>query len=118
MLEHTIYIGHVPLLIKVLLVIVAIVALRELRRRDDRSRSTEDAKAAAVLEDVQKTLVRLEERLDNLETLLPGTSGPNTGAARRSGSPGAGDRDSRQPGSFGATDAQHPQSGYPGKRGL
>ena len=75
MLEHTVYIGHLPALVKVLLVIVAIVALRELRRRDDRSRSADDAEAMAVLEDVSKTLVRLEERMDNLETLLPGASG-------------------------------------------
>ncbi|WP_211922513.1 hypothetical protein [Solidesulfovibrio aerotolerans] len=117
MLEPTLYIGHVPGIIKVLLVVVAIVALYELRRRDTRSRSAEDAEALAVLEDVQKTLVRLEERMDNLETLLPGTSGPNRGAARRSGSPGASDRDSRHPGSYGANDTQPPQSGYPGKRG-
>ena len=104
MLEHAISIGHVPLLIKVLLLVAAIVALRELRRRDDRSRSADDAEALAALDDVQKTLVRLEERLDNLETLLPGASGADAGPSRRWGSPGASDRDSRQSGRFGAQD--------------
>ncbi|MHC1790437.1 hypothetical protein [Solidesulfovibrio sp.] len=104
MLEHTVYIGHVPLLVKVLLVAAAVLALRELRRRDDRARSTDDAAALAVLEDVRATLVRLEERVGNLETLLPGSPGTNTGTTRHSGSPGASGRDPRQPWS-------------PGKRG-
>ena len=93
MLEHTLYIGHLPALVKVLLVVVAIVALRELRRRDDRSRSVDDAEAMAVLEEVRKTLVRLEERMDNLETLLPGTSGSAGNPQPQPGNPGRrGDR--------------------------
>ena len=75
MLEHTIYIGHVPLLVKVLLVAAAIFALRELRRRDDRSHSRDEAAAMAVVEEVRASLTRLEERMDNLEILLPAASG-------------------------------------------
>ena len=47
----------------------------------------------AVLEEVRKTLVRLEERMNNLETLLPGTSGSAGNPQPQPGSPGRrGDR--------------------------
>ena len=71
MLEHTIYIGHVPLVVKILLVVAAILVLRQLRRRDDRVRGRDEEAAMAVVDEVRAGLARLEERLDNLETLLP-----------------------------------------------
>ncbi len=79
MLEHTIYIGHVPLVVKVLLVVAAILVLRQLRRRDDRVRGRDEEAAMAVVDEVRAGLARLEERLDNLETLLPGASGKRGG---------------------------------------
>lgn len=79
MLEHTIYIGHVPLVIKILLVVAAILVLRQLRRRDDRVRGRDEEAAMAVVDEVRAGLARLEERLDNLETLLPEASGKRGG---------------------------------------
>ena len=79
MLEHTIYIGHVPLVIKVLLVVAAILVLRQLRRRDDRVRGRDEEAAMAVVDEVRAELARLEERLDNLETLMPEASGKRGG---------------------------------------
>ena len=79
MLEHTIYIGHVPLVIKVLLVVAAILVLRQLRRRDDRVRGRDEEAAMAVVDEVRAGLARLEERLDNLETLLPEAAGKRGG---------------------------------------
>ena len=82
MLEHTIYIGHVPLVVKILLVVAAILVLRQLRRRDDRVRGRDEEAAMAVVDEVRAGLARLEERLDNLETLLPEASGKRGGHAK------------------------------------
>jgi Tfp pilus assembly protein PilX len=82
------YIGHVPAIVKILLVVVAIVALRELRCRDDRDRRSGDAEALALISEVKATLARLEERITNLETLLPGTADPGDRKQFRPGSPG------------------------------
>ena len=79
MLEHTIYIGHVPLVVKILLVVAAILVLRQLRRRDDRTRGRDEEAAMAVVDEVRVGLARLEERMDNLETLLPEASGKRGG---------------------------------------
>ena len=79
MLEHTIYIGHVPLVVKILLVVAAILVLRQLRRRDDLTRGRDEEAAMAVVDEVRAGLARLEERLDNLETLLPEASGKRGG---------------------------------------
>ncbi len=79
MLEHTIYIGHVPLVVKILLVVAAILVLRQLRRRDDRVRGRDEEAAMAVVDEVRAGLARLEERLDNLETLLPEAAGKRGG---------------------------------------
>lgn len=79
MLEHTIYIGHVPLVVKILLVAAAILVLRQLRRRDNRTRGRDEEAAMAVVDEVRAGLARLEERMDNLETLLPEASGKRGG---------------------------------------
>ena len=57
MLEHTIYIGHVPLVVKVLLVVAAILVLRQLRRRDDRVRGRDEEAAMAVVDEVRAGLL-------------------------------------------------------------
>mgnify|MGYP000921601420 FL=1 len=73
------YIGHVPLVIKILLVVAAVLVLRQLRQRDDGARGRDEEAAMAVVEEVRSGLARLEERLDNLETLLPEASGKRGG---------------------------------------
>jgi len=64
--------GGMPFVVKALLVICAIAVLGTLRRRDGRASQASDAEGLALLQDVQATLSRLEERVGNLETLLPG----------------------------------------------
>ena len=73
------YIGHVPLVVKILLVVAAVLVLRQLRHRDDRVRGRDEEAAMAVVEEVRSGLARLEERMNNLETLLPEASGKRGG---------------------------------------
>ena len=64
--------GGLSPVVKILLVIAVIVVIRQLLRRNDRAGGTADPEAVVLLEDVRATLDRLEERVANLETLLPG----------------------------------------------
>jgi len=68
---HSMVAGGMPFVFKVLLVIGAIAVVSALRHRDGRAGQAADAEATALLEDVKGTLARLEERVGNLETLLP-----------------------------------------------
>jgi phage shock protein B len=63
--------GGMPFVFKILLVVATILVLRELRRRDARAGREQDAEALALLEEVRASMDRLEERVGNLETLLP-----------------------------------------------
>jgi hypothetical protein len=64
--------GGMPFIVKALLVIGAIAVLATLRRRDGRAGREADAEGVALLRDVTATLARQEERIGNLEALLPG----------------------------------------------
>ena|GEM_PF-2571265 len=75
--------GGMSVMLKVLLIVAVIFVVRELRRRDDRAGGAgpaEDAVAVALLEDVRVTLDRLEERMANIETLLPADGRKDGGA--------------------------------------
>jgi hypothetical protein len=69
---HTMVAGGMPFVVKALLVIGAIAVLATLRRRDGRAGQEADAEGLALLKDVAATLARQEERIGNLEALLPG----------------------------------------------
>lgn len=71
MFGHAQYFGHMTPFFGLLLLVVAIIALREVRRRDDRRRDDGDAETLALLDDVKATLARLEARVESLEILLP-----------------------------------------------
>lgn len=69
---HVMMPDGIPFLFKLLLVIAAIFVVWELRRRDARLSRTDDAGTVALLEELKGTLARLEDRVENLEALLPG----------------------------------------------